>query len=196
MGLKEKMLSAKNDYKKLNEQYDELFAEITKEIKEKYADFSDKMNFRRALMLHFGAFTKYYDEELGNGLYKISQATNWTKGSDREYLNHYLVMRGSGGRFGWVEEFRTVGFVCYKKHILEAANDLCQKIWLFHIKNSYGRYNESLQTFVNDCKGDKLDFIKIFTEFCDKEYDHKYIFEIVNEPKLKIKDVVIFYQEK
>jgi len=179
--LKSRINSAKDEVKQLTLSYNEVLSKIKKEFTESnYVNTDDENTFRRAFCLLTGNYREQYS--IWQTRYNINAAHEW---QTKKYLNYSNI---------YIHDFNHAGFICKQEYLFNATEKFHKDIWWFYLKDQT-KYTESLSTFVEDCKSGKLDLFKIFQDYNNENHDN-YTLEIINEPSVKIKNVIIYLQNE
>jgi len=186
--VKEKIKDKEESLKKLKSSFNEVMIKLKKDTKEYNASYIGNIA-RRLMCFYFGEYCNWYsDNHKFNYRYQISKSQNWSKQEnkflDEPYYNIHI------GEYGI-----RVGFICHYNDIFEAfySDDLL-KIWAWYCKDR--KYKESLDTFIKDCKKkDSLNFLEIYGNYLRRKNDCNPIIEVINEPSLKINNMVLCITE-
>jgi len=186
--VKEKIKDKEASLKKLKSSFNEVMIKLKKDTKEYNASYIGNIA-RRLMCFYFGEYCDWYSvNHKFNYRYQISKSQSWSK-QENKFVDepYYNIRIGEyGGR---------VGFICHYKDIFEAFySDELLKIWSWHCKDS--KYKESLDTFIKDCKKkDGLNFLEIYGNYLRRKNDCNPIIEVINEPSLKINNMVLCITE-
>lgn len=161
---------------------------------------------RRALGFYFGEYISEYQTQLFQRKYSIevSQYFNQAaKGSvhgrweNRNYCNIVYHQQAVA--------MYNVGFICHKNDVIEALNNsIMFDLWLYFCRER--KYKKSMEEFANDLsvkenvdsipKG-KIDLFELISNYSydacreSNENRNEYFIDIINENKLKLKDIII-----
>ncbi|MBK7362643.1 MAG: hypothetical protein IPJ01_10145 [Micavibrio sp.] len=182
--IKERIKDKEKSLKTLKSSFNEVLIKLKKDTKEYNASYLGNVA-RRLMCFYFGEYSDWYDHNHKyNREYRIEKSQNWSKKENKFITESYYNIRN--------QEFGSrVGFICHYDDIFEAfySDDLL-KIWAWYCKEN--KYKESLDTFFKDCKKkDGLKFLEIYGNYLNRKYDNNHLIEVINEPSLKIKNMVL-----
>jgi len=182
--VKDQIRDEEESLKELKSSFNEIMIKLKKDTKEYNASYIGNIA-RRLMCFYFGEYSNWYDyDHKFNRQYCIQKSESWSKQQNKFITEPYYNIRNE--KFG-----ERVGFICSYDDIFEAfySDDLL-KIWAWHCKDR--KYKESLNTFIEDCKKkDGFNFLEIYGNYLNRKYDNNHLIEVINEPSLKIKDMVL-----
>lgn len=156
---------------------------IKEEFKTRYS-YEATRSFFHACFLVFGEYYNWYNSNISNTMY-LSPRNDW---KTNKYLKYYNIMQYTYyDRFGYGQDARNIGFVCFKKDLYNAIKHNVEEIWKYNVMKN--KYKESLITFNNSISSNSEACYVVFNEYCGYK-NHTLI--IVNYPSLKIKNILIY----
>lgn len=191
--LKEHVEQAKNKYLEAKALQDEILDKLNNESS--YDLQGDENIFRRAMILLVGNYINSYSSLTWNhdGI-RLSKDTDCQH--QKDYLGRYSIYTGyrdSGYRNPtYYGDYS--GKICRKGDAFKAFESLHESLWKFHITEN--KYTGSLKNFTNACRNRKINFLKILQDYHEKIDDYDSVFEIINEPTLGVKNILICYKIK
>ncbi len=186
--VKEKIKYKEKSLKDLKSSFNQVMIKLKKDTKEYNASYIGNIA-RRLMCFYFGEYSNWYDNDHKyNRQYKLSKSQNWSKQQEKFVDEPYYNIRNQ-------EYGSRIGFICHYNDIFEVfySDDLL-KIWAWHCKER--KYKESLDTFIKDCKKkDGLNFLEIYGNYLRRKNNCNPLIEIINEPSLKINNMVLCITE-
>lgn len=187
--VKEKIKEKEKSLKDLKSSFNQVMIKLKKDTKEYNASYIGNVA-RRLMCFYFGEYSDWYDNDHKyNRQYKISKSQNWSKQQEKFVNEPYYNIRN--------QEFGSrVGFICHYNDIFEVFySDELLKIWAWYCKER--KYKESLDTFLKDCKKKEggLNFLEIYGNYLRRKNNYNHLIEIINEPSLKINNMVLCITE-
>ncbi len=172
------------DLKRIKKSFSEVMTKLKKDCKEYNASYIGEVA-RRLVCFYFGEYAPYYD--MGYKFarkFKLSKGQKWSQGESR-FINedYYNIHDDFGNR---------VGFVCEKSDIFEAiGSEGTLKFWCWYCERK--GYKESLETFIKDFnkKDNPLNIMRHYNDYLNRNHEYNHIFELINEPSIKVKNMVL-----
>jgi len=184
------MESAKNrihnkeqNLKDLKASFNEVMKKLKSETTQYDADTISEKS-RRLMCFYFGEYVSDYDlghKRFGYN-YKVREGSKWSesKGGFTK-TNDCCIIDDFGNRIGFICELNEIFTVMYSEEIFG--------VWCWFCKEK--KYKNSLEMFISDCKSNKLNFLEIYNNYLGRKERTNHIFEIINEPSLKLKNMVL-----
>jgi len=159
-----------------------------KEMSDSYFKYENKVliHFRFAIMLVFGEYRHKYDSEVVRNI----QISPFKTFKTDEYENYYVIRKAYNWSYSFGSSYNNVGFVCYKKDLKYALSYEMRKLWLFYLGRN--KSTISLKEFEDLFDKGDLDLYELFEDYIKEDS----FLTIVNYPLLKIKNVVIYIDNK
>lgn len=191
--LKEKIKRKEEQIKRLKAEYKKLFDSLKADSVTYNANYISSIAERVFSLVQEKRYTSYSfqdDYSLGKGSKFIKQGL-W------EDTNVIIIRKNFYYNFRLCDT-KNVGFICKLEDIYEAIyDDEKFKIWLCYCKER--KYKKSLEEFYKDCKEKKLNFLEIYDDYLSSknnfENKEEYLLEIINEPALKIKNMLVYFKK-
>jgi hypothetical protein len=177
----EKLENAKYKFENINQIYKNVLYECLNE-KTQYS-FSETLDsrYRFAFSMFIGVFQPKYAYSYDK--YRLEKHFDW---KSKEYLNTFLIIKTEHQHL-----HQPIGWICEKKDLKFALVNEFKNLWLFYISENRN-YTKSLSEFEKDCKKE-IDLLNLFRDFISKKnIGNIGTIEIINVPKLKIKNVLIY----
>jgi hypothetical protein len=185
MQIKHQIKNSYQEYKRNKEKLNFVKTKIKEEINERYSYLTDEDRFRYGINLYFGDYTKKF-HELSKRL-SISMA----KDRNQNYCGFYVIYKGFPGRFGWTEDNKLSGFICYEKDLFTALNNKLKNLWIFSVNEK--RYLLSFDDFVSSCRNKEINLFDLYSEYIS---DKEYVFEKIHFPNLKVNRMILYIEDK
>ena len=186
--LLQEIFDLKQELKQKKEKLKEIVSKIKNEISDRYYSNRETRTFFHALFLITGNYYDWYDKNISRSIY-LSAATQWKTNA---YLNHYNLFKYIRyDRFGYGQEARSIGFVCFKKDLYHAIFYQIEEIWKDRVLKR--GYKESLETFKENLSKNPETCYLVFCDYCE---NNSHTLLTINYPILKIKNVIVYSNEK
>jgi hypothetical protein len=182
--VKSKIHQEENNLKDLKASFNELMKKLKSETKEHLFAEAIVEKARRLMCFYFGEYVSYYDldhKRFGYN-YKVREGSKWSE-SKKGFVktDDCIITDDFGNRIGFICELNEIFTVMYSEETFGA--------WCWFCKEK--KYKNSLEMFITDCKSNKLDFLEIYNNYLGRKERTNHIFEIINEPSLKLKNMVL-----
>lgn len=191
--LKEKIKRKEKELERIKKEYKELHSLIKKDSLEYNSEYIVNVS-ERVLSFVTGV---YFEKYKMKPIYSLNKGTVWNNEGKSSGTNEIIYVHKNF----WIDYRKSnsmlVGFICKIEDIFEAISEK-HDLWLWYCKDR--RYKKSFDDFFKEYNSKKIEFIKVYQEFLNsrnnfnnkKERD---LFEIINEPSLKIKNMVVYLKE-